>query len=243
MSPIRGQIGNFLVEGNHAYRIVARYHRLARSAREDRLGLPRPCHHPRRDRSDRARGRPACAARRLVRLHHPAPQPPSNPDHLAAHHHECLHRRDPHQQPASSIQLVTDTAALPVVLDSPDAIRVQWLPGRGRTCDGRTQDNGRSCACPAALVLRRAAAKQGHGCQPSAKIRFRLLADPALGRFAFTSTDWSFVELAAEARTGLHDTGEPTAAWLSLRRTLHALRSGWELAYTRPVLVMLDDAR
>jgi hypothetical protein len=149
----------------------------------------------------------------------------------------------PHQQPAGSIQLVTDTAALPVVLDSPDAIRVQWLPGRGRTCDGRSQDNGRSCACPAALVLRRAAAKQGHGCQPSAKIRFRLLADPALGRFAFTSTDWSFVELAAEARTGLHDTGEPTAAWLSLRRTLHALRSGWELAYTRPVLVMLDDAR
>jgi len=147
----------------------------------------------------------------------------------------------PDQQPAGHVQLVTGTATLPILVDGPAAVRIRWLPGPDRACDGHAQDDGRPCACPAAFALRRAAAKRGHGCQPTIEVRFRLQGAAALGGFAFMSMDWSFVELAAEARARLDAAGQPVTARLDLYRTLYALRSGRELAYTRPMLVLHES--
>lgn len=78
-------------------------------------------------------------------------------------------------------------------------------------------------------------AKQGCGCQPRAEMRFRLLTDPALGAFILLSDDWSFVETVIKLRAALQRIDRlPATARLGLLRTLHKLRSGRVLTYTRP---------
>jgi hypothetical protein len=53
------------------------------------------------------------------------------------------------------------------------------------------------------------------------------------------SEDWSFVELVTTTRAALssRDTGRPVRARLGLRRTLHTVREGMVLPYTRAVII------
>jgi hypothetical protein len=141
-------------------------------------------------------------------------------------------------------EVLTPASTVGILLSGPAALYVRWQRA-GRPCDGATQGDGRPCSCPGDLAQRRAAAKQGCGCQPEAELRFRLTSLPQLGTFRFTCDDWSFVELVAITQAVLHGrkSAVPIAAWLGLRRSLHAVRAGVVLPYTRPVITLVDDHR
>jgi hypothetical protein len=140
-------------------------------------------------------------------------------------------------------EIQTSTSTVNIVLIGPDALAISWRRAGSGTCDGASHGDRQPCTCPAILAQRRVAAKQGRGCQPRAEILLRLRDDPALGLFSFLSEDWSFVELVTEARVALRGMDRPAAAQLGLNRTLHMLQSGKVLAYTMPVLTLLDRPR
>lgn len=140
------------------------------------------------------------------------------------------------------VEVVTTSPTVEVLLTGPATLRVAWQHAASG-CDGVTQGDGRPCACPRGLAQRRAAGKQGRGCRPSAELRFRLASRPRLGTFGFACEDWSFVELVARTQAALRGRplGEPARARLALERSLHTLRSGVVLPYTRPVITLLGD--
>lgn len=153
-----------------------------------------------------------------------------------------------HPQPdpvSGQVEVITTTDSLDILLAGPEALTVRWERGARHACDGITQNGGRPCACPSAYAERRALAKQGRGCQPRAEARFRLQNAPVLGTFAFAHGDWPFVGLVLMTRTELsrRKTGHPVRARLALRRTMHRLHSGRQLAYTRPVITLSEDDR
>lgn len=136
-------------------------------------------------------------------------------------------------------EVLTTAATVGILLTRPEDLDVGWQRSARGTCDGLAQDDGQPCACPASLAARRAAAKRGHGCRPRVEVRFLLGDDPAAGVFAFASEDWSFVELAGKLRGVLDGSTVPVRARLGLVRTLHRLRSGRDLACTRPVIELV----
>jgi len=144
-----------------------------------------------------------------------------------------------HQDHANALaEILTTTSIVDILLADSDALHIGWQRIGHGICDGTTQDNGRPCACPETIALRRAAAKQGYGCRPRAEVRFWLKGDPAMGVFDFAGEDWSFIELVTAMRAALsiRAGNRPIRARLGLRRSLHTLRSGRVLAYTRPVI-------
>jgi hypothetical protein len=140
------------------------------------------------------------------------------------------------------VEIMTTSPTVDILLTGPAALGVRWQHAASH-CDGVTQGDGRPCACPPGLVQRRAAGKQGRGCRPCAELRFRLTSRPRLGTFSFACEDWSFVELVARTQAALRrqPPGEPARARLGLQRSLHTLRSGIVLPYTRPVITLLGD--
>jgi hypothetical protein len=150
-------------------------------------------------------------------------------------------QRDP---TAGLAEVLTAAATVGILLFGPAALYVQWQHA-GQPCDGATQSDGHPCACHGDLAQRRAAARQGWGCQPQAELRFRLSRLPQLGTFRFTCEDWSFVELVAMTQAMLHGrkSAVPITAWLGLRRSLYAVRAGVVLPYTHPVITLVDDDR
>jgi hypothetical protein len=143
-------------------------------------------------------------------------------------------------------QVVIDHAEIDVLLDGPQAIRVQMLRRHGSTvvrcCDGRTQRTAlgkEPCQCPRTLKGRWRAAKMGHGCEPLVHVALRLAADPTLGRFLLASATWSFADHAASVKAVLHRTHGPVRARLSINRSLHTTSRGTTFAYTRPSITVL----
>jgi hypothetical protein len=63
--------------------------------------------------------------------------------------------------------------------------------------------------------------------------------------FDIASEDWSFVELvgAIQAALSSRETRRPVMARIVLQRTLHTLRNGIVLPYTRPHIKLLSDTR
>jgi hypothetical protein len=147
------------------------------------------------------------------------------------------------QDPTSGlVEVLTTSPTVDILLTGPAALRIHWQHAVSR-CDGVTQGDGRPCVCPSGLARRRAAGKQGRGCRPCAELRFRLTSRPRLGTFSFACEDWSFVELVARIQAALRGRppDEPARARLGLQRSLHTLRSGIVLPYTRPVITLLGD--
>jgi hypothetical protein len=71
------------------------------------------------------------------------------------------------------------------------------------------------------------------------RLWFRLLEDPGLGTFSFSSGNWAFAEQASNTLASLRCDRGPTCARLSLQRTPHRLLSGTTITYTRPALVLV----
>jgi hypothetical protein len=94
--------------------------------------------------------------------------------------------------------VTTTSIAVDILLTDPGALRLRWHRDARHSCDGRTQcryTTQRPCACPSTLEERRMATRQGRGCEPQVDMLFRLLQDPTLGAFCFTSGRWSFAEV------------------------------------------------
>ena len=108
------------------------------------------------------------------------------------------------QDPTADLaEILTTSSTIDILLTEPTALYIGWQRDDKNTCDGRTRDDRQVCICPADHELRRAAAKQGRGCRPHAKVLFRLLDDQAVGVLEFVSDDWSFVELISAAQAVL----------------------------------------
>jgi hypothetical protein len=142
-------------------------------------------------------------------------------------------------------EILTTSSTIDILLTGSTALYIGWQRDDKNTCDGITQDNRQVCICPVDDELRRAAAKQGRGCRPRAKVLFRLLDDQMVGVLEFVNDDWSFVELvsATQAELNSREGKGPVRAQLGLRRSLHTLPSGMVLPYTRPVITLLGDRR
>jgi hypothetical protein len=150
------------------------------------------------------------------------------------------------QDPTADLaEVLTTSSTIDILLTGSTALYIGWQRDDKNACDGITQDDRQVCVCPADHELRRAAAKQGRGCRPRAKVLFQLLNDRAVGVLEFVNDDWSFVELisATQAVLSSREDGGPVRAQLGLRRSLHTLPSGMVLPYTRPVITLLYDHR
>lgn len=147
------------------------------------------------------------------------------------------------------IEVYTSSAAVEVVLD-PGAIRsgmVLWgQKGRPiRSCDGLTQKDGNKtpCVCPNTVAARKKAAKEGHGCEPSIQVFFRLAAAPDLGEFRFLSASWVMARDIGAAEDALEAIGGPARALLTLKEESFVAKSGPRkgetITFTKPVLEVL----
>jgi hypothetical protein len=146
------------------------------------------------------------------------------------------------QLDGNTLSLTTNTTAVEVILTGPDAVQLRWCRNARHACDGRVQhDDGvrRPCTCPPSLAERRAATRHGHGCEPDVDVAFRLLQDPRLGMFAFTSGSWSLAEDVMRAEEVLRTWGEPGLARLCLHRTPCTLAGGLVISCTTPRLTVL----
>jgi hypothetical protein len=149
----------------------------------------------------------------------------------------------------STYRVLTEYAAIDVLLDGPQAICLRMLRRHGSTvlrcCDGRTQQTPageRPCQCPLTLKGRWQAAKAGHGCEPLVHVGFRLAADPTLGRFLLSSAIWTFADRATTAKAALRRRQGPVRARLLIDRALHTTASGTIFAYTRPIITVFPAA-
>jgi len=157
-----------------------------------------------------------------------------------------LHTDDGDDQ-ESTYRVLTDDAAIDVLLDGPQGIRLRMLRRHGSTvlrcCNGRTQRTPfgtQPCQCPPTLKGRWQAAKEGHGCEPLVHIVFRLAADPTLGRFLLSSATWRFADHAITVKAALYRQHDmPVHARLAIDRALHTTSSGTTFAYTRPTITIV----
>jgi len=145
--------------------------------------------------------------------------------------------------------VLTNTATVEILLDSPSAIHVAMVRRHGhsilRACNGHTQTTPtgpRPCQCPPTLAGRWQAAKQGRGCEPLIHVTFRLAQAPALGRFVLASATWTFADHAAvstQIKAELRRHQRPVHARLGLDRAIHTTRNGTTFAFTRPTITIL----
>jgi hypothetical protein len=139
--------------------------------------------------------------------------------------------------------VTTTSVAVDILLPDPGALRLRWHRDARHSCDGQTQcqySTHRPCVCPPTLQERRMATRQGSGCEPQVDMLFRLLQDPALGAFCFTSGSWSFAEEATEALQALCTHRRHAHARLDLLRVSYTLASGQRICCTRPTVTFLE---
>lgn len=150
-----------------------------------------------------------------------------------------------------TLEVFTTATRVKVWLEGPNALRQGMnLWGRNnkaiRRCDGVEQSGegaeGKPCQCPATFAERKAAAKDGTGCEPSITIYFKLADAPDLGKFKFTTGSWSFVKdiIAPEAKLAAID--GPAYAWLGLEPVSFTTKAGQAVSYTKPSLEIIKAA-
>ncbi|UJB43614.1 recombination directionality factor [Streptomyces sp. A1-5] len=150
------------------------------------------------------------------------------------------------------IDVFTDRATVPVVLDGPDAIYADMkLWNRNKLvhhCDGSRflspdEKKGQPCHCPELFAERKQAAKDFMGPAPSISITFRLADDPELGKFRFQSGSWMLASVLHEAENDLAAVGAPALAELTLERVEYTVKKGpnkgRNVSYVRPVVTVL----
>ncbi|BAJ29919.1 MULTISPECIES: hypothetical protein [Kitasatospora] len=143
--------------------------------------------------------------------------------------------------------LVTRSAVLPVVLDSPAAVSTElrlWGPkGLVHHCDGTlflspSDLRGMPCGCPVSAGERSALAKRLQAPQPETTVSFRLAGHPELGRFEFRSPSRLFADSAAEVRSRLVGATGDTICRLALELVTVLVSGGAELSFRAPRLAI-----
>ena len=144
-------------------------------------------------------------------------------------------------------ELFTTSNKVDIILDSPESVRssmVLWgRTGKIRECDGAQQKgatDGAPCACPSKLSERKdAAAKAGHGCEPSIQVYFRLADAPELGKFKFFSGSWSMAAEIGTAEQALAKIGGKALATLELQKVEYTTKLGKDVSFIKPVLTVI----
>jgi len=149
-------------------------------------------------------------------------------------------------QSPEGLQVITEVDKLDVILVGIKANMVLWgRNGKIRECDGIVQkadDSGNcaDCACPSTLPERKAAAKQGTGCEPSVGLFFRLDTPNLVneGIFRFYSSAWGFAKDIndVEARFGKVDGDAHATIVKELVEFTNA--AGESISYMKPVVTI-----
>lgn len=110
----------------------------------------------------------------------------------------------PNEGAGQQWEVVTTVDRLDVRIPPGDPVRQDyelWTSTRQRLCDGVTERmKGRPCQCPADLMERKNAAKDGNACKPITRLNLILADLPGLGVWQLSSTgDAAADELAATA--------------------------------------------
>ncbi|MFJ9646715.1 hypothetical protein [Streptomyces sp. NPDC101206] len=154
------------------------------------------------------------------------------------------------ERPAENfIDVFTDRASIPVVLDGPDAIYADMkLWNRSKLvhhCDGSKflspeEKAGKPCGCPELFAERKAAAKDFLGPAPSITITFRLADDFELGLFKFQSGSWTLASVLHEYENALEAVDGPALADLTLELVEYTVKKGpnrgRNVSYIKPVI-------
>lgn len=126
---------------------------------------------------------------------------------------------------AETLEVLTEAAEVEVIIDGPRAVKSEMVlwgrNGKIRSCDGVKQaaDDAGACAdcvCPSTVKERKEAAKKGTGCEPSIVLFFRLLDDPDLGKFRFTTGSWNFAADVGDIEDALSAIEGPATARFGL---------------------------
>jgi hypothetical protein len=131
-----------------------------------------------------------------------------------------------------AIEIVTDAATIEILLDGPDAIRIDWYHG-ARRC---TEAEYAAPTDPAEVAARRRAARLGDGCMPRVWVWGHLAEAPDLGVVEFVSGNWHVAEDAARLAAMLRSRRDPLHVALGLVRSESTLASGRRILDTRPSL-------
>ncbi|MGW0530678.1 recombination directionality factor [Streptomyces sp. NPDC003032] len=150
------------------------------------------------------------------------------------------------------IDVFTSATKIPVIVEA-DGIHwdmKQWVNGKLKHhCDGFNfvshkdeEKVGRECGCPSLFALRKAAAKDDDGPNPSIVVTFKLADDPELGEFKFQTGSWTLMAVLHEAEDALARIGQggPVLAELELEYVEFVLTKGKDkgktVSYTKPVI-------
>lgn len=152
-------------------------------------------------------------------------------------------------QGEDSLEVLTDSEAVKVVIAGPDAIESDLkLWGMNGTiihhCDGveflDEDRRGQPCGCPELLSERKDLAREGRGPKPDTRIVFRLAAAPHLGQFELRSGSWDLVRVLHEYLDELEDVGGPALVTLRLEevsfKPKRGPRKGKAVSYRKPSL-------
>lgn len=154
---------------------------------------------------------------------------------------------------ADRLQVLTDHAEVPVVVDSADDVtfRMALFGANGKpshACDGvefiDSEDPrfGKECGCPTSLAERKAAAKAGYGPKPDNGIVFRLAGLEGLGKFRLSSASWDFMKAIEGVWADLDAIEGPAKCTLRLELVSFTTKSGIDVNYRKPVLVVNGPA-
>jgi len=147
---------------------------------------------------------------------------------------------------SDNIQVLTTTASVPIIIEKADDLRTRMalygLQGPIHLCDGAyslaDEDRGEPCGCPRSLQERKEKAKAGKGPKPDISLRFRLAADESLGLFLFGTGSWSLVNDLPEIERRLTEADGPVTADLKLTHVEYTTKSGKDVEYTRPEILI-----
>lgn len=150
-----------------------------------------------------------------------------------------------------NLEVFTETPRIRIIIPSAKSLRqemiLRGLKGIIRKCDGVEQTDtanaGKPCECPQSYAERKAASKDGSGCDPEVVLFFKLFDNPDLGAFKFRTGSWSFVrDLARDDVTGkLEGLGGPAEAWLGLE-LVEFESNGQARKFTKPTLDIIGPA-
>ncbi|MGC5319331.1 hypothetical protein ACPXB5_11395 [Micromonospora arida] len=152
-----------------------------------------------------------------------------------------------------NLEVFTETPRVRIVIASAKSLRqemiLRGMKGIIRRCDGVEQKDergnpaGKGCECPQSFAERKAASKDGSGCDPEVVLFFKLYDNPDLGVFKFRTGSWSFVrDLARDDAPGkLAEIDGPAEAYLGLE-VVEFESNGQARKFTKPTLDIIGPA-
>lgn len=142
-----------------------------------------------------------------------------------------------------NLEVYTTAESVDVILDGESAVTARMAlwgkKGLIHACDGEVTTDGEPCPMAGKTVAeRKEAAKAGYGCEPNINVYFRLLANPDLGKFRFSSGSWKFAEDVDGIVAALAKADGPVRATLKLDLVEYDTKGGRHVRYRKPLVTI-----